>query len=187
MTLNELLKDPKVTLEQVQKHLASLAGDEQVRQSTTLDRGALPVLWRLADKTPPITLNDFVPADKKPLEPVPFQGQNTLPAFRMFQKVFYRTNDGRIAGYNKQAMGWLTGPGYYIVKAEPASTYIDYTEIPKDKPGDFPAIKRNEDGLSSLVYGGMKDYMRRVHGKIMIGHAVIKGKDTPNYFVLAHA
>src|SRR5262245_36322479 len=38
MTLNELLATPGVTSAQVQAHLASLSGEERVRQATTLDR-----------------------------------------------------------------------------------------------------------------------------------------------------
>ena len=31
----------------------------------------------------------------------------------------------------------------------------------------------------------MKDYLRRVYGRVLIGRAFRKGKATPNYFVLA--
>jgi hypothetical protein len=185
-TLNQLLHEKDIDLARVQAHLAALPGEEQVRQSTTLDRSRLAVLWQLAaaneDKA---RLEDFVPADHPALEPIPFEGQNSLLMFRSFKKVFYRTPDGQIAGYNDQSMAWLTGPGYYIVKDATPDPYIDYTEIPSVKPAAWPAIKANESGFSTLVYGHMQDYMRRVHGNIFIGRAVKKGKETENYFVLA--
>ena len=185
MTLNELLHNNQVTLDQIQKHLAALSPEERVRQSTTLDRSCLAVLWRASEKSEPVKDSDFVPVGHKPLNPIPFEGQNNLPAFRSFKKVFYRTNSGKIAGYNDQAMGWLTGPGYYIVKQGAPNAFIDYTEIPTEKPDGWPAIKKNEAGISNLVYGHMQDHMRRAYGSIFIGRATKKGKDMENYFVLA--
>jgi hypothetical protein len=186
MTLDDLLQQNGVTLDQVQKHLAALDGAERVRQSTSLGRSRLAVLWQLAGTKPdPIALEELVPSDAKPLEPFPFEGQNSLLAFRMFKKVFYRTPDGKIAGYNDQAMGWLTGPGYYIVEDAKPDIFIDYTQIPTVKPAGWPEIKKNESGLSTLVYGHMQDYLRRVYGKVLIGRAIKKGNETENYFVLA--
>ncbi len=118
--------------------------------------------------------------------PVPFEGQNSLLAFRHFRKVFYRTSDGTIAGYNDQTMSWITGPGFYVVKEDDAGSYIDYTTLPVERPSSFPEIEPNEKGFSNLVYGNMIDVMRRVHGRILIGRAIKKGELTENYFVLAH-
>ena len=184
MTLNELLDQPNVTLEQVRSHLASLSGDERVRQATTLKRSQQALLWKLAEKTEPVLETDLVPPNQKPLDPIPFEGQNNLPAFRSFRKVFYRTGKG-IAGYNDQAMGWLTGPGYYTVKQGKPNAFIDYTEVPAEKPAGWPDIKKNESGLSQFVYGYMQDFLRRVYGNVLIGRASKKGKETANYFVLA--
>ena len=189
MTLNDILKKPDVTLAEVQKHLRALAPAERVRQATSVDRSVQAVMWRIAEKGDPITENDLVPANRKALDPIPFEGQNNLPAFRRFQKVFYRQGNGTIAGYNNQAMGWFTGPGYYIVRAgnpKAPNAYIDYEAIPTEKPEGWPAIKRNDTGISQFVYGWMQDYLRRVDGLILIGRATIKKKDTANYFVLAH-
>lgn len=185
MDLRELLDKPGITAESVQKHLESLSGAERVRQATHLKRKQLAILWRLAEKSEPVKETDLVAADRKALDPIPFEGQNSLPAFRMFQKVFYRTHDGKIAGYNRQSMGWFTGPGYYIVKSGSRGVYIDYTEIPSEKPEGWPAIQRNEAGFSRFIYGYMQDYLRRVYGNILIGRATRHGKETENYFVLA--
>ena len=49
----------------------------------------------------------------------------------------------------------------------------------------WPAIQPNDKGLTQFIYGHMKDYLRRVYGRVLIGRAFRKGKPTPNYFVLA--
>lgn len=185
MTLNDLLNKPGTTAEDLQKHLASLPGDQRVREATSVDRKHQQKLWELSNKTDVIKLDEVVPADKKVLEPVPFEGQNNQPLYRMFKKVFYRTSSGQIAGYNESDAAWFAGPGYYLLKSDDAGTYVDYTELPTEKPASWPPIKDNTAGFSTLVYGNMKDYLRRVHAKIFIGRAYKKGRATPNYFVLA--
>lgn len=185
-TLNQVLRQEKVTLAQIQAHLGALSPEARVDQSTSLKRSQLALLWQLAEANEDkARVEDFVPSEHPALEPVAFEGQNSLLMFRSFKKVFYRTSDGRVAGYNDQAMAWLTGPGYYLMKDATPDPYIDYTEVPDEKPEGWPAIKANESGFSRLVYGHMQDYMRRVHGNIFIGRAIKKGKETENYFVLA--
>lgn len=185
MTLNELLDKPGTTSEDLQRHLASLSGAERVRQAISLARGHQRLLWELSAKTDVIRLDEVVAADRAPLDPVPFEGQNNQPLYRMFKKVFYRTRDGQIAGYNESDAAWFAGPGYYLLKSDDAGTYVDYTELPTEKPAAWPPIKDNTAGFSQFVYGNMKDYLRRVHAKVFIGRAYRKGRATPNYFVLA--
>ena len=185
MTLNELLATPGVTSQQVQAHLASLSGEERVRQATALDRRHHHTLWELSASTEPLRLDEVVPPDRRPLDPVPFEGQNSQPIYRPFKKVFFRTGDGRIGGYNDSPAAWFAGPGYYLLKADASGVYVDYTEVPADKPAGWPPIKPNTAGFSRFVYGHMKDYLRRVYGRVVIGRAFRHGKATPNYFVLA--
>jgi hypothetical protein len=185
MTLNELLATPGVTAEQVQKHLAALSGEERVRQATQLDRRHHATLWKLSDGTEPLRLEEIVAPDRTPLDPVPFEGQNNQPIYRPFRKVFYRTPDGGIAGYNDSPAAWFAGPGYYVLRRDGSGTYVDYTEVPREKPAAWPPIRPNDVGISRFVYGHMKDYLRRVYGRVVIGRAYRHGKATPNYFVLA--
>ena len=185
MTLNELLTTPGVTPEQVQKHLASLPGDERVRQATQLDRRHHRMLWELSAHTAPLRLEEVVAPDRAPLDPVPFEGQNNQPIYRPFKKVFYRTPSGAIGGYNDSPAAWFAGPGYYVLRRDDSGTYVDYTEVPTEKPPTWPPIRPNDVGVSQFVYGHMKDYLRRVYGRVVIGRAYRKGKATPNYFVLA--
>lgn len=185
MDLNELLSRPDVTLADLQKHLGSLSGDARVRQATAVHRGLQKKLWNLAEKGEPLRKDDLVPSGHAPLDPIPFEGWNNQPIYRPFQKVFYRTRDNKVAGYNVSDAAWFAGPGYYIVEEGPRGTYVDYTQIPNEKPDGWPPIKRNEDGLSRFVYGFMHDYLRRVYGNILIGRAYRHGKETGNYFILA--
>ena len=50
------------------------------------------------------------------------------------------------------------------------------------KPAAWPAIRPNDTGITQFVYGHMKDYLRRVYGRVVIGRAFRKGKATPNFF-----
>jgi hypothetical protein len=185
MTLNDLLATPGVTPERVQAHLASLSGEERVRQATRLDRRHHKTLWNLSAATEPLRLEEVVAPDRKPLDPVPFEGQNNQPIYRPFKKVFYRTPGGTIGGYNDSPAAWFAGPGYYVLRRDDSGTYVDYTEVPTEKPSAWPPIRPNDVGISQFVYGHMKDYLRRVYGRVVIGRAYRKGKPTPNYFVLA--
>jgi len=185
MTLNDLLATPGVTAEQIQRHLASLSGAERVQQATHLDRRHHKTLWDLSANTDPLRLDEVVSSDRAPLDPVPFEGQNNQPIYRPFKKVFYRTSSGTIGGYNDSPAAWFAGPGYYILKSDQSGIYVDYTDIPREKPAAWPAIRPNDTGITQFVYGHMKDYLRRVYGRVVIGRAYRKGKATPNFFVLA--
>jgi hypothetical protein len=185
MTLNELLAKPGVTPAEVQQHLASLSGEERVRQATQLDRRHQKTLWDLSASTEPVRLEEVVAPDRPPLDPVPFEGQNNQPIYRPFRKVFYRTHDGAIGGYNESPAAWFAGPGYYVLKRDDSGTYVDYTDLPAEKPSPWPAIRPNDTGIPQFVYGNMKDYLRRVYGRVLIGRAYRRGKATPNFFVLA--
>lgn len=185
MTLAELLDKPGTTSDDLQKHLGSLPGVTRVLEATTVARGHQRLLWELSGKTEAIGLDEIVAADRAPLDPVPFEGQNNQPLYRRFKKVFYRTRDGLVGGYNESDAAWFAGPGYYVLKRDEAGTYVDYTELPTDKPDGWPPIKPNTGGLSRFVYGDMKDYLRRVHARVFIGRAYKRGRATHNYFVLA--
>lgn len=185
-TLNDLLARPGITLAEVRAHLDSIAPDARVREATTLERDRQATLWNIAAQSGPITFEDLVPTTKGTFEPVPFEGQNDQPLFRSFQKVFYRMPDGSLGGRNTGPAAPFVGDGYYsVVSGGPDGVYIDYTKLPKDKPASWPQIKRNDRGISIAVYGFMKDYLRRVHGRILIGHARKPILGSMGHFVLA--
>ncbi len=190
--LKELLSQPAPDAAAIAKHLDALPEAERVAQVVELKKADQVRLWELSGRAPqPIDPAFLVPGDAPRLAAFPFEGKNSLPAFSRFRKVFYRTKDGEIGGYNDQARGWLTGPGYYMVRpardGEPGPVVIDYTRIPGEKPDGWPRVKSNEAGISRLVYGGMNDYLRRVSADVVISQAWKYGKPTPNYFVLCRA
>jgi hypothetical protein len=187
MDLNSLLARPNVTLKELQDYLASLSGADRVAQGTSVKAGLQKTLWTLAEGAEHLKKSDIVPEGTPALEPVRFEGINSLPLYRRFAKVFYRTGDGRIAGYNDSSASWLSGPGYYILNEDAQKgLFVDYTQLPADKPAGWPAIVSNDKGMSQFIYGNMHDYLRRVYDKILIGRAYKFGKETPNYFTLSH-
>ncbi|HVY61482.1 MAG TPA: hypothetical protein VHF22_07505 [Planctomycetota bacterium] len=186
--LAALIGDSGAKLDGISAYLDRLDPAARLADALALRKADQARLWSVAGPSAPAFGLDFlVPPDAPPLKPFPFEGKNTLPLFTRFRKVFYRTPDGQIGGYNDQSMSWLTGPGYYIThlaENAPGPVVVDYTMIPEAKPDGWPAIKRNEKGLSRLVYGFMHDYLRRVSRDVVIGRAYKHGKETENYFVL---
>jgi hypothetical protein len=179
MTLRDLLSRPSVTLDEISRHLASIDGDARVREGTDLARRQQAILWRLAGTNAPLGPDDFVPPSTSVLTPVPFWGQNNQPIFRPFRKVFYRQPDGLLAGYNESSVAPVVGPGYYVLRFDDIGAFVDYTTLPTVAPAIWPKIVPNERGVSQFVYGYMKDYIRRVSGKLYIGRAYRRGQETP--------
>ena len=56
--------------------------------------------------------------------------------------------------------------------------------MPPQAPPGWPAVRRNEVGLSRFVYGYMIDTLRRVSEHVSIGSAARKGRDMGSWFVL---
>lgn len=186
-TLNELLKDPRTTLAQVQSHLGALSGEERVRQCTSIDARLQGRLWTLAEGGRSVGFEELVPKEAGELNPIPFEGQNSQPLFRRFRKVFYRMPDGKIGGRNEGVLAPVIGDGYYVVERGDLETYVDYTQVPRVVPQGWPRAKRNDRGVSILVFGFMKDYLRRVTEGVFIGHALKPVIGSQGYFVLARA
>ncbi len=174
----------------VTSFLNALAPDARVREVLSLHGSEVARLYDVCGGGATPTLEDIVPASLGDDKTVIFHGRNSLPAFSSFQKRFARLG-GEIVGYNHQAMAFITGPGVFLVKephAEsdvPGELYFDYTAIPAAMPSGFPAFKRNDSGLSTLVYAHMKDYMRVVANGVMVGTAFKKGKAENAFFILA--
>jgi len=187
-TLKELLLDDKTRLEQVTSYLAKLNHGQKCAEVLALNKKCQARLWELAKDGKPLNLDYLVPKGIKPLDPQPFDGKNTLPLYTRFQKVFYRTPDGRIAGYNNSHAAWIAGWGYYITEQSwknQKELAVNYMKQPKDKPANWPEIKSNTAGFSRLVYGNMVDFLREVDDDVLIGKATRKGeKEMSSYFVL---
>ncbi|MDP8256090.1 MAG: hypothetical protein P9M14_10090 [Candidatus Alcyoniella australis] len=189
--LAELIAKTGATIEQIREHLDALSASERTAQVVALGRKQQELLWELAETDPQkLTMDYLVPEGTDPLKPIPFEGKNSLPVFTRFRKVFYRLADGRVAGYNDQKMGRITGPGYYIAhpspEGAPGPLVVDYTMIPNEHPAGWPEIKHNESGLSRFVYGGMHDFLRYVSDRVIIGRAyrAQDGSAMSNWFML---
>lgn len=187
-TLKELLANPGVRLAEVTKHLDGLSRSERILECMTLGRRAQERLWQIAEHSQPLDLDYLVPPGAAPLDPYPFEGKNSLPVFTRFQKVFYKTQEGTVGGYNNSSVGPVVGPGYYVTHlwdTRPGELAVDYLQVPKSKPAAWPPIKPNDVAISQFVYGGMVDFLRWVSDDVVIGRAYKKGQDPmPNWFVL---
>ncbi|MEM9174094.1 MAG: hypothetical protein AAGC67_02580 [Myxococcota bacterium] len=149
-------------------------------------------LYEKVEGYAPVGLADLVPPGRADLEEVRHLGLNTLPAFRVFEKRFCRLpgtdadRPDRLAGYNFQAMAFVTGPGYFVAVEDENTreVLVDYNRLPEAHPGDWPEVRSNERGLSRFVYGFMIDRVRRVSEHVTIGSAARKGKEMGSYFAL---
>lgn len=139
-----------------------------------------------------VAIDELVPPDTDPLTEVIHEGQNTLPAFRSFQKRFCRPSrdhrpDNRAVlwGYNHQTFSGITGPGYFVAydDTDTGEVIIDYRELPPEKPPEWPKIIDNSARLGRFVYAGMVDRLRRICDGVTIGRAY-KGKPMNAFFSL---
>lgn len=158
----------------------------------SLGRASQRRLYEAVDGFRPLQLADLVPAGVSDLAEVRHHGRNTLPAFTLFEKRFCRPRGAdpnkpeTLYGYNFQSLSPLTGPGYFLaVEAEGRpEVLVDYNRVPDVQPPGWPAIRRNERGLSRFVYGFMVDTLRRVSEHVTIGSAARRGRDIGSWFVL---
>jgi len=175
----------------LQVWLDGLSHAARVAAVRGLSRRAEASLWTRVADAGPLTLDALVPADTPLHVPVRHYGLNSLPAFRVFEKRFYRVTPGSdagagIAGANFQRISPLTGPGYFVVRAAPRSgeLLVDYNHVPSEAPSGWPALAPNDRGRQRLVYGFMIDTLRRVSAHVSIGRAARKGVEIDAYFVL---
>jgi hypothetical protein len=172
--------------------LGPLSAAERVAAVRSLGGADLRLLWRAAAGYRALRLTDLVPPQVAALAPVRHFGRNSMAAFTIFEKRFYRDNGANPAapellfGANFQTMSPLTGPGYFVVEQEPNSPElrVDYRRLPEHTPADWPKIRANERGISRLVYGFMVDTLRGVSEHVTIGSAARNGRDIGAFFVL---
>ena len=162
-----------------------------------LSRSDQRVLYEIARDSPPLDLGFLVPGEAAGPW-VRHSGTNTLPLprrLRQFEKRFARPGDGseRLFGYNETILRRLIGPGYFVAKpstgapgrSERGGVVIDYLEAPDGTvPDGWPAVVSNDRAPQRFVYGGTRDFLRRVSDGVSIG-AVFKGDNQlDHYFTL---
>ncbi|MBX7148936.1 hypothetical protein K1X76_07605 [bacterium] len=186
--MSELINfiNKKASQDEVSRYCDWLSSESRLSEIYALPAKMQEGLFSIARGN--IKLTDMIPASTAPYVPVVFHGINSMPAFRKFQKVLCRTEDSTtLIGYNKQAMEWFTGPGYFIVteNSDRAGNelHFDYNQNIKKWPNGWPAYKDSNKGVSTLVYGKLHDYVRQVSSHIFIGEAMKQGKKV-GYFIL---
>lgn len=198
MDLARALTDESLSIDTLGEALDRASAGERRAAVLGLGRAAQRRLYRLAEKSPPLALEDFVPADRAPRESVRHFGKNTLPlpgALRFFEKRFSRPEAGppRLFGYNETPVVRLIGPGYFVAVAtagEPAWTprgavVVDYFRVPDGPvPADWPRVVPNAQGLQRFVYHRTRDFMRRLSRHVTIGAAYKVERPLDHYFVL---
>lgn len=198
MDLTRLIWDDSVGIEELGAALD--AADPEVRRTAAraLDRADQRALFRKAKAAAPLTLADFVPNDRAPLEQVRHYGRNTLPTpgnLRLFEKRFCKPNDGsnRLFGYNESPFRGLIGPGFFVAVptdtnpawGERGRVVVDYFQVP-DGPvaAGWPPVIPNTRGLQTFVYNKTRDFMRKVSTHVSIGAAYKVEKPLDHYFIL---
>jgi hypothetical protein len=190
--LRARIRDSHPGVERIAALLDGLAHPERVAAIRSLGRRDQRALFERAAGADPVRLVDLVPPATAAMTPVRHYGRNTLPAFTWFEKRFCRAADEdparprALAGFNFQSLAPITGPGYFVARDDPAGceVLIDYRELPRAHPPDWPQIQSNERGLARLVYGFMIDRLRRVSVHVTIGSATRRGRDLGSWFAL---
>lgn len=173
---------------EIAAHLDGLSASARLEEVLAITGSNVGRLYAAVADAPTVTPEEFLPTSTKGT--LIYEGRNSLPAFSRFQKRFLRLESGVIVGYNHQAMSFVTGPGYFVVKAANGEgehgkeMFFDYTVPPPETPAGWPAFKPNDRGLSKLVYSDMIDFVRRVATGVVVGKAYRKGVDQKAYFTL---
>lgn len=198
MDLKALLSNESVSIAEIAAALDAASPTDRLAAAHELNRAEQRALYRKAKASPAVSLADFVPEDRAPLEAVHHRGRNTLPMPRklqLFQKRFCRPGDGseRLFGYNQSPFIGTVGPGFFVaIKtdhdpawAERGAIVVDYFQVP-DGPvaASWPPVIPNTQGLQRFVYHRTRDFMRRVSKHVTIGAAYKGEKALDHYFIL---
>lgn len=186
-TLAGLLRTPGVTAGALAAFLDGLDEAGRVREVQALPGGALKLLWAACAGALPLTLDEFVPPTLADGAMLTYAGKNSLPLFSLFEKRFTRQG-GAVIGYNQSGPSPLIGPGYFTVvpaTGKPGELLFDYDLPPAAAPAGWPAVRRNDRGLSWVVFRHLHDFCRRVATGVVIGEGTRRGKPMGAFFVLA--
>jgi len=182
------LLDARAPQTEIERYLDGLSPAARLDEVLGITGSGVGRLYDAVLGAPTVTVEEFIPANTQGT--LIYEGRNSLAVFSRFQKRFHRMPGGVVVGYNHQSMSFLTGPGYFVVKAASGSgehgkeLLFDYTEAPPSEPEGWPRYTPNERGMSRLVYAHMHDYVRRVCRGVVVGKAYKKGVDQKQYFSL---
>ena len=180
-TLLEMIQAGK-SQKSISTFLDGLTHEQRVKEVEAVGGKSQHCLFQIA--LPDLEFSDLMPEASGPLQEVIFHGKNSLPLFSLFQKRMALSLDRKkVFGYNFQTFQNFTGPGCFVVDQStdrPGEIMIDYTRLPDENVPGWPAIKANTSGVTKLVYGHMKDYLRRVSKNVFIGEATKKENRSGN-------
>ncbi len=201
-----LLREAVVKPHEVARVLDSMSHAQRVQAIRAVGRNEQRRLYEAVDGFRALSMTDMVVAAAPAMTTVRHYGKNTLPAFSHFEKRFCRPPDAdsqqpdRLWGYNFSPMGWLVGPGYFVLRPDAArgELLVDYNLVPTPAagttagmaadtaahPADWPEIRPNERGVSRFVYGFMIDTLRGVSQHVTVGAAARKGRNLGSWFLL---
>lgn len=195
--LSALVDAPRAGIDEIGHYLDALAAEQRAREVSALDRARQRMLYDKAAHARAIDFAHFV-GDAPARREVIHDGVNTLPvppAMRRFQKRFSRPTygDERLFGYNEGPTRKVIGPGYFVAistASRPAwsargAIVIDYFQVPDGEvPTGWPRVVDNHWRLQRFVYGGTRDFMRRVSAHVSVGAAFKGERPLDHYFVL---
>ncbi len=199
--LQQMALSPDVHLAAITAYLDSLSHDERWTEVSQLGRREQRSLFHKAERG--VTAEDLVPTAYEEVFSVRHLGRNTLPLpppHHLFEKRFSRsmTAPDRLYGYNEAPSRRLLGPGYFVALPteegpedyreawkERGAWVVDYFRVPDGAvPEEWPPVLPNSEGLQRFVYGGTRDYLRKVSSHVTIGTAYKGEKALDHYFVL---
>lgn len=198
MPFRTLIRDPAVGIDVIAGGLAALPWTARRAALCTLSNADQGRLWHKAAASSPLGLNDLVATDVPDDTGVHHFGRNSLPLpeflLRRFEKRFFRPSgvSDRLHGYNAGASEWLFGPGYFVVRkaddrpewAERGAIVVDYFQVPERAPEGFPAVVPNTTLRQRFIFGGTRDFLRRVGAGVSIGAAYKGETSLGTYFLL---
>ncbi len=186
MTLISLLDDPDATLAQVSAHVEVLAPADRVAECRAIAEVQQKRLWDLASAVPAGVDGQLIPAGE---DTATFIGRNSLRAFSHFEKRFAR-QDADVVGRNVHPLGWLIGPGYFLVEQAASSGRLqfDYRRVPATVPAGWPSVFDNKSSIfARAVYGDLLDEVAWITDDVLIGAAFRRGLPLGSYFVLTRS
>jgi hypothetical protein len=183
VSLSSLLDQPGASLAEIRAHLDGLNVADRLAECGALTATRQKRLWELATAAPWPHGGDLVPAGQ---DTAVFAGRNSLAIFSHFQKRFTRQG-AQVGGYNVHPLGWLIGPGYFMVEpgAPGMPLRFDYSRVPTAIPAGWPRVSDNSSVFARPVYGDLLDEVAWVTLDVLIGSAFRGGRALGSYFVLA--
>jgi hypothetical protein len=178
MSLAGMLGGRPRTRPDIASYLDSIDATSRSADCLTLSKDNLKRLWEVASADPG-EAQDLVGGPAAAI----FAGLNSLRLMRRFEKHFVG-QDGQVIGYNRHRLGWLIGPGYFVVSETPKGLLFDYSRVPGNAPAGWPHVAANSRLFAAPVYGRLQDDAVWVAHGVLIGSARRGDSSLDSHFVL---